>query len=158
MFNFVEKNKTMNNEMLAQFETTLQKLNKMVDIDPVTMINVWGAIAKARAILPISQTCSKCGEDKPIYEFGLDKKRKNGYHHWCKCCVSLSNKEYYRLHPDKKKKYNKEYDTEYRKLNRDKLNEYLKEYNKKRYRERPDVREYYNNYSREYKKRNKLIT
>lgn len=30
--------------------------------------------------------CSECKEDKPLAEFNKNKRRKDGYHEYCKCC------------------------------------------------------------------------
>lgn len=31
--------------------------------------------------------CSRCGETKPITEFGRDKSKRDGLHHYCRPCA-----------------------------------------------------------------------
>ena len=51
------------------------------------------------------KTCGKCKEEKNESEFGKDVRRKDGYRPWCKSCVSVSGKAYYRKTPAKYKKW-----------------------------------------------------
>lgn len=34
------------------------------------------------------KTCTKCGVEKPLDEFGLNGGRKDGRHSWCRACLS----------------------------------------------------------------------
>ena len=42
------------------------------------------------------KTCSVCGDNKPI-EYFYKSSRPLGYHSSCKDCISLKNKEKYRI-------------------------------------------------------------
>jgi hypothetical protein len=37
--------------------------------------------------------CSKCGEEKPLAEFGKNKSRRDGLQSYCKSCVKINSKE-----------------------------------------------------------------
>ncbi len=47
--------------------------------------------------------CSKCGEVKPVSEFGKDKGAKDGLFRWCKVCNRNHQKEYRAKNPEKAK-------------------------------------------------------
>jgi hypothetical protein len=38
--------------------------------------------------------CRKCGENKPVSEFPVNRKLKDGYDSWCKLCHRESHREY----------------------------------------------------------------
>ena len=40
------------------------------------------------------KTCSKCGIEKPVSEFGTASPNKDGYNSWCKQCVRDSTKHH----------------------------------------------------------------
>jgi hypothetical protein len=69
-------------------------------------------------------TCLTCGTEKPLSEFYKDKSRKGGYRLQCKTCKSISDKKYreknkhdvfirqhnyYMLHSEKIKNWNRDY-------------------------------------------------
>jgi 5-methylcytosine-specific restriction endonuclease McrA len=85
------------------------------------------------------QRCSVCKEEKPLDEYYLDKRGKNGLRANCKSCVlaklkvNYQNKrqeklskraEYYKAHAEKSKTYSKEW----RIANPDKTRQYHQEY------------------------------
>lgn len=101
--------------------------------------------------------CNKCGEIKHLSDFNKNKNKIDGYHHWCRNCVSINNKKLYINNIDvikhKTSKYyyeNKEnillknklkpsysithpdYYKEYRLKNKDTYKKYIKDYKKKR--------------------------
>ena len=53
--------------------------------------------------------CSVCKEFKPISEFGIDRKRKDGLNCWCNTCRAIKRHERYLLCTDEIKKANAEY-------------------------------------------------
>jgi len=57
--------------------------------------------------------CKRCGKNKQLTEFHINKTKKDGYRIICKQCVSNYEKQYYQKNKDyilkKHKKYNKEY-------------------------------------------------
>lgn len=82
-----------------------------------------------------NKICPKCNIDKPISEFGLHAKRKDGYQYWCRQCVN----SYYQKNRDKAIQrsnewyiknidYKKVYDKQYRKDNYSKIREKEKLY------------------------------
>jgi len=46
-------------------------------------------------IIPDSKICSRCKQEKPIYQFRKSQTGKYGYHNMCKICHSLDSKEKY---------------------------------------------------------------
>jgi hypothetical protein len=50
-----------------------------------------------------SKTCSKCGEEKPLSEFGKRKDRPDGLQYHCKACKSASNSDHYKANAEKVK-------------------------------------------------------
>src|SRR5687768_6730969 len=45
--------------------------------------------------------CTKCGETKPLAEFGKRKDSPCGYRAWCKKCVNIWHHDYQKEHPEK---------------------------------------------------------
>lgn len=45
--------------------------------------------------------CSKCGIEKPLSDFNLEKKNKDGRRGYCKACEYGSHRTYYLKHKDK---------------------------------------------------------
>ena len=43
------------------------------------------------------KTCTKCGEEKSIKSFHVDKKYKDGYNGWCKECIRKNTANYQRM-------------------------------------------------------------
>ena len=101
--------------------------------------------------------CNKCTEVKSLSDFNKNKNKSDGYHHWCRICVSNNNKKLYKNNTDdirtKSSKYyyeNKEtislkskskpsysvlnpnYYKEYRIKKGEEYRNYINEYNKKR--------------------------
>lgn len=70
-----------------------------------------------------TKTCTKCGKAFPATReyFYADKRTKDGFHNWCKVCVREYAREYKRVNPDKRRKYNQ--------ANKDKIAEHKREYN-----------------------------
>jgi hypothetical protein len=104
------------------------------------------------------KTCSKCNIEKPLNEFNKNKSKIDGYHVWCKQCVSNNNKQLYK--DDKK---TKKYKTnQYYHNNKDIILPKLKEYrNKPEIKQKQqeyikqwvkDNNEHYREYQNEYKK------
>ncbi len=50
-----------------------------------------------------SQTCKKCGEEKPIEEFVKHPKMKSGYRSSCKACEALRKRNEHKANPEKNK-------------------------------------------------------
>jgi 5-methylcytosine-specific restriction endonuclease McrA len=45
--------------------------------------------------------CTKCGETKPLADFGRDAKKKDGRHSWCKSCISCAAAVWNKKNPEK---------------------------------------------------------
>ncbi len=56
-----------------------------------------------------TQKCKGCEEDKPLEEFGVDRRNKRGKKYRCKKCVSSQMAEYYQRNRSKIKEYAKKY-------------------------------------------------
>lgn len=100
------------------------------------------------------KTCTKCGIQKPLEEFGKDKKRKDGHVAQCKECLKAYRKEYHKKNKDKENAKNKEWYLKNKeskdaknKLWREEHKDYMKEYHKKHY---LNNKEYYNNKSKQW--------
>ena len=48
-----------------------------------------------------TKRCPKCGEVKPLTEFGKDKGTRDGHSPWCKVCTANRKKAYRAAHPEK---------------------------------------------------------
>lgn len=46
------------------------------------------------------KTCSKCGESKPVDDFGLDRSAKDGRRYHCRQCARQYARDYYRRRPE----------------------------------------------------------
>jgi len=46
---------------------------------------------------PMTITCYRCRETKPLSDFGNNRNKKNGKHSWCKQCVNQDRNEKRRL-------------------------------------------------------------
>jgi hypothetical protein len=78
------------------------------------------------------KTCKGCGETKPVDEFQVVRKRKDGSllrRTKCNKCMSAYHKSYLDANPDKKKKVYESHN-KWQKENKEKVNEYHKEYAK----------------------------
>lgn len=80
-----------------------------------------------------TKVCSKCGIEKPLNEFGKEKRLKHGLRCWCKSCCSEYNKVYNQINEKRVKAQKKEYlarpeikamYAEYRERNKNKKAEY----------------------------------
>ena len=43
------------------------------------------------------KVCSRCGESKRINQFGMDRKKPDGKHAWCKVCVCTNQRKWRKL-------------------------------------------------------------
>ena len=71
--------------------------------------------------------CTKCGLEKEISDFSVDRKTKDSLSFWCKQCAKVKQQKYYYGNKEKVIAYQKEYGLK----NRDKLSSYMKEYRNK---------------------------
>ena len=69
------------------------------------------------------KTCSKCGVDKPLTEFGKNRKNKDGRQNYCKACANEYARSYHKKNRGKILQYKKEYHEE----NRDRIAAYRQE-------------------------------
>ena len=83
--------------------------------------------------------CTNCKQWKPIEEYGLNIRAKDGHNCRCKQCIT----EWREKNKEQIVKYNKEYRTK----NKDKLQNYHKKYYE-------DNKEYFNNYFKNYREEN----
>lgn len=67
--------------------------------------------------------CSKCGEVKPVTEFGVDRSKKSGHKSQCKTCAKNApgRKEYLQQYREEHRDYYREKHAEYRARNREKI-------------------------------------
>jgi len=73
-----------------------------------------------------TKICNKCKKELPITEFHKDKYCKGGIRNKCKQCNCKEAREYYKIHIEKKKKYDKNY----RKIHKKQIAKRMKVYNK----------------------------
>lgn len=78
------------------------------------------------------KTCTKCGEEKSLDSFGVDKWKKSGYTSRCKDCMAEVARLYRASNPEKSREITKKY----RELNSDKEKARYNRYNQ----ENPQVR------------------
>lgn len=67
-----------------------------------------------------TKLCTKCGQVKPVSEFGKNKSKKDGLQSHCKECVKIYKKKHYEENKEQYKIRNQSY----REHNRDRLNRY----------------------------------
>lgn len=67
-----------------------------------------------------TKLCTKCGQVKPVSEFGLNKSKKDGLQCHCKECVKVYKKQHY----EDNKQYYKDKAVAYRQAGREYLNDY----------------------------------
>lgn len=76
--------------------------------------------------------CQKCDELKSVKEFWKNKRRKDGFHNWCKSCGKKQNSTYSKLNRSKlqtyKRKWNREHPEYLRKVNLKKYGLSLEQY------------------------------
>lgn len=65
------------------------------------------------------KACTRCGETKPVSEFGIDRSARNGLTSQCVLCRRANTKRWQQEHPERKAAYgrewrekNRDYDTE----------------------------------------------
>lgn len=86
-----------------------------------------------------TKVCTKCGEEKPVSEFGKKKASKDGLHYYCKPCNNTYVKKWAKENPQRKaqadlewrnanKELKKLNDSKYYKANKNKIADYQKEY------------------------------
>ena len=51
----------------------------------------------------MKKTCTKCGEEKLITEFGNDSRKRDGLRSWCRSCTSIANAKQRAANPEKAK-------------------------------------------------------
>ena len=72
----------------------------------------------------MEKVCNRCGETKPIYDFGNNKSYKDGINSICKVCNKERGKEWRLQNPDKLK----ELKSKYRQKYKDQIKEKYKKY------------------------------
>ena len=55
------------------------------------------------------KTCSKCGAEKPLSDFGVDKRKPDGRKYHCKACHNAQNTAYRTANPENHRKVNLAY-------------------------------------------------
>lgn len=97
--------------------------------------------------------CNKCDIDKPIEEFGKNKRSSDGLQYYCKECCRIAAKRY-RQRPEVKKRqleYQKQYVREY--SQRPEVKDRTRKRVREKYRNDPSVRERQAEWAKEYNKR-----
>jgi len=104
----------------------------------------------------VDKQCSRCGQVKPVEEFGKRPKNKDGLMGWCKACYQVWHREWYQNNKEKvrqksrnyaKTEKRQEYLKKYREENKERTREYHKQYyeeNKKKHLEQGKQRYYEN--------------
>jgi hypothetical protein len=65
----------------------------------LTSGNVVNPVRRIGMSILTRKHCPKCGEDKPVSEFGKDKNRAHGLSIYCKKCACKNTAHYYALNP-----------------------------------------------------------
>ena len=97
------------------------------------------------------KVCTKCGEDKPLSEYGKRKDSKDGHRNDCKVCRSAEKKAYYEASREKVAAANKAYyeanreklkaeSRAYREANRDEIAAWKKAYHAEKWANDPEYR------------------
>lgn len=111
-----------------------------------------------------SKICAHCKEDKPLSEFGRNRRQRDGMAYRCKACNRKLSNEYYQRHPERVRERSRLY----HEANRGARNEYTKKWREENperareghirwreknpdYQNRPEVRAYYKRYREENK-------
>lgn len=92
------------------------------------------------------KTCSKCNIEKPLNEFNKNKSKIDGYHIWCKQCVSKNNKKLY----ENDKELKKQKTNEYYHINKDIVLDKIKQY-----RNKPKIKQKQKEYIKQWVEENK---
>ena len=102
--------------------------------------------------------CNKCSTEKPLDQFNKNKRKIDGYHVWCRQCVSNTNKKIYTTDNERIKQKSNDYYYN----NKDIITLKLKKYRNKpevknkqqQYRKKwvEDNKEHYRQYQNEYQK------
>lgn len=66
------------------------------------------------------KVCTKCKEEKNLFDFPKNKKKVDGYHYQCKVCVNNTSKSYHKNNKEKRNEYIKQYQN----LSKDQIKEY----------------------------------
>jgi len=66
------------------------------------------------------KVCTKCKEEKNLFDFPKNKRKNDGYHYQCKVCVNNTSKTYHQNNKEKRNKYIKQYQN----LSKDQIKEY----------------------------------
>ena len=110
-------------------------------------------------MIPDKKICNRCGELKPLAEFGRDKAKPNGRGPRCYLCCRENQREYRIANPEALKKYRRKYSEAQKKYHK-KFRLANPEYQKKKQREYmkklmadPERREAYKKKSREYRRK-----
>src|SRR5579863_7019727 len=48
----------------------------------------------------MTKICIKCKIEKPIEEFGIRRRSKDGHHYYCKLCANAAIEKHYEEHPE----------------------------------------------------------
>lgn len=89
--------------------------------------------------------CSKCNIEKLLTEFNKNKSKVDGYHVWCKQCVSNNNKKLYKDDKEIKKVKSNNYYYDNKEIISTKL---------KKYRSKPEIKQRQNKYIKKWVKEN----
>ena len=96
------------NDMEDELSYMYLRLKKTVEKGTITFAN-------DGELLIGTKECRRCGIEKPVEEFGRDRKSKDGKRTMCKICATEYQREYFAKNPDKHQKYKEKWKTDYRK-------------------------------------------
>lgn len=104
----------------------------------------------------LMKTCSKCKKEKPISEFSVRKRSKDGHYVWCKDCAKNYQAAWYLENKDKIDEKHREYHREHReeRLAYSRAYNALPEVKKHRAQYQKDNAEHIKKYQREYRRKN----
>lgn len=69
-------------------------------------------IVKSEPITEGTRICITCNQEKPVTEFGIDRRLKSGRISRCKSCIAEYTREYKKKHQKEIKEYNRVYNNE----------------------------------------------
>lgn len=78
--------------------------------------------------MTVMRICTKCNQEKPLKEFPKDKKRYQGHRSECKQCVSIYNKQYYKVYYKTNIQHEKDRGKKYRKINKERCHQRSNKY------------------------------
>ena len=71
---------------------------------PVFIASTGRSFFTVRCTMPkITKKCTKCLVEQPLSSFSLDRTKKGGQTCWCKSCVSIKRKRYYKTERGKER-------------------------------------------------------